>query len=172
MYREALQSLIQNQWNHQQPKWFITIQWSPAPYDYNTASHHAKHFRNRFLTAIYNCSLKKLPPPQERCRLIWFHERVPDSSGRLIYHSHLHLGDCPLPITSTLDLHWIIDTKVAPRFKCLKNIHRKKDPGVVISTWNHDRHAHYNLKDYYTYQHIQDADLVLDYRISDLITTK
>ena len=33
-------------------------------------------------------------------------------------------------------------------------------------------HGTYNLKDYYTYKYDQDADLVLDYERSDLITTK
>jgi hypothetical protein len=104
--------------------------------------------------------------------LIWFHERAQDPKGRLIYHSHLHLSNHPETNLTTLDIHWIIDTKVAPGFKCLKNLHRKRDPAVVIKCWNKTHHSNYNLKDYYTYKHHQDADLVLDYEISDLITTK
>lgn len=97
-YRKALETYIQSQWNNQQPDWFITVQWTPAPYTFEQASHHARHFRNIFLTSIYSCSLKKLPRPEDRCRLIWFHERAQDPKGRLIYHSHLHLIGCPLTI--------------------------------------------------------------------------
>lgn len=171
-YHKELESFIQSQWDKHQPQWFITIQWTPAPTTFLHTSDHAKHFRNRLLTTIYSCSLKKLPPPQERCRLIWFHERAEDPIGRLIYHSHLHLSDCPNTIITTLDLHWIIDTKVAPRFQCLKHLHSKRDPAVVIKPWNQTHHGTYNLKDYYTYKHHQDADLVLDYERSDLISTK
>ena len=135
-------------------------------------SHHARHFRNIFLTSIYSCSLKKLPRPEDRCRLIWFHERAEDPEGRLIYHSHLHLIDHPETNLTALDIHWIIDTTVAPGFQCLKHLHRKIDPAVVIKPWNRSHHGNYNLKDYYTYKYHQDADLVLDYERSDLITTK
>ena len=171
-YRKALETYIQSQWNNQQPDWFITIQWTPAPYTFEQASHHAKHFRNIFLTSVYSCSLKKLPRPEDRCRLIWFHERAQDPKGRLIYHSHLHLSNHPETILTPLNIHWIIDTKVAPGFKCLKHLHRSRDPAVVIKRWNETHHSTYNLKDYYTYKHQQDADLVLDYERSDLIPSK
>jgi hypothetical protein len=171
-YRKALENYIQSQWNIKQPDWFITIQWTPAPYTFEHVSHHARHFRNIFLSSIYSCSLKKLPRPEDRCRLIWFHERAQDPKGRLIYHSHLHLIDHPETNLTALDIHWIIDTTVAPGFQCLKHLHRKIDPAVVIKPWNRSHHGNYNLKDYYTYKYHQDADLVLDYERSDLITTK
>jgi hypothetical protein len=171
-YRKELETYIQSQWDIKQPDWFITIQWTPAPYTFMLTSHHARHFRNIFLTSIYSCSLKKLPRPEDRCRLIWFHERAEDPEGRLIYHSHLHLIDHIETNLTALDIRWIIDTKVAPGFKCFKNLHRSKNPAIKIKPWNRSRHGNYNLKDYYTYKYNQDADLVLDYEISDLITTK
>lgn len=171
-YRKELETYIQSQWDIKQPDWFITIQWTPAPYTFEHASHHSRHFRNIFLSSIYSCSLKKLPRPEDRCRLIWFHERAQDPKGRLIYHSHLHLIDHIETNLTALDINWIIDTKVAPGFQCLKHLHRKIDPAVVIKPWNRSHHSNYNLKDYYTYKYHQDADLVLDYERSDLITTK
>ena len=39
----------------------------------------------------------------------------------------------------------------------------------VIKPWVWDHHAFYNLKDYYSYRHHQDPDLVLDYQNSDLV---
>lgn len=168
---KTLQNILENQWSKYPPAWFITIQWSPAPYDYQVASGHAKHFRNKFLTAIYDCNLKQLPEPVERCKLIWFHERAQDPSGRLIYHSHLHLTN-PVTISSAHHLQWFIRTKVAPGFKCLNHLNRKQDPGLVIRPWNHIDHAFYNLKDHHRFKNYQDADLVIDYLISDLIMSK
>lgn len=168
---KTLQDLLTRQWASYPPDWFLTIQWSPAPYEYATASGHAKHFRNKLLTGFYSCTLSNLPPVLDRSKLVWFHERARDPRGRLIYHSHLHLTS-PAHISTAHHLQWIIDAKVAPGFRSLKNLHRKHDPGIVIRHWNHDHHAFYNFKDYYRHKYQQDADLVLDVGISDLITTK
>ena len=168
---KTLKELLERQWQQQTPTWFLTIQWKPAPYEFATASKHASHFRNKLLTVLYACDLKQLPRPQDRCRLVWFHERALDSNDRLIYHSHLHLTQPP-QVQSAHHLQWIIAKKIAPGFDCLKNLQSKQNPGVVICPWNYDRHAFYNLKDYYRYCHHQDSDLILDYRISDLIPSK
>ena len=170
-YIRELQNLLEHQWNQCQPRWFITIQWTPAPLTFTGASDHARHFRNKFLCAIYHCELKQLPEPEERCKLIWFHERAQDPKGRLIYHSHLHLTAVP-QVTTAHHLQWIIAKKVAPRFHCLKHLNRKIDPGVVIRPWIHEHHAFYNLKDFYRFRHRQDHDLLLDWSISDISSTK
>jgi hypothetical protein len=170
-YIDAVQNLIANQWNQYPPSWFITIQWSPAPNTFIHATDHARHFRNKFLCAIYRCNLKHLPDPQDRCKLIWFHERSPDPTGRLIYHSHLHLT--PVPHVSTAHhLQWMIQHQVAPGFHCLKHLNRKVDPALVIRHWQHDHHAFYNLKDFQRHQYQQDSDLLLDIGTSDLMMTK
>ena len=168
LYINQLQDLLKNQWKKYTPSWFITIQWTPAPYDYSTTSKHAKHFRNKLLTYIYACNLEKLPRPQHRCKLIWFHERAQDPSGRFIYHSHLHLTQVP-GVLSAHHLQWVIAQEVAPGFKCLKNLNRQQNPAVVIRRWDYDHHAFYNLKDHYRFKHHQDSDLILDYITSDLI---
>jgi hypothetical protein len=170
-YIDAVKNLLINQWNAYPPSWFITIQWSPAPYKFDHASDHAKHFRNKFLTAVYHCNLKQLPEPQDRCKLTWFHERARDPKGRLIYHSHLHLTEVP-QVTTAHHLQWIIIRRVTPGFHCLKHLNRRIDPGIIIRTWNHEHHAFYNLKDFYRHQHHQDSDLVLDVQISDIVPTK
>jgi hypothetical protein len=170
-YMESLENLLRTQWEQHPPSWFITIQWSPAPYQFDHASSHAKHFRNKLLTAIYHCNLKQLPPADSRCKLIWFHERAQDPQGRLIYHSHLHLTRLPA-IETAHHLQWIVQHQVAPGFQCLKHLNRTIDPGVVIRPWNHEHHAFYNLKDFYRYQHQQDHDLVLDVQVSDIVPTK
>ena len=170
-YMKTLKTLLENQWNQHQPNWFITIQWSPAPFVFTTASKHAKHFRNKLLSYLYSTNLKKLPQPEDRCKLVWFHERAQDPQGRLIYHSHLHLTKPP-GVNSAHHLQWIIADKIAPGFETLKNLNRKIDPGVVIIPWNYEHHAFYNLKDHYRFRHHQDSDLNLDYKFSDLIVPK
>lgn len=168
LYINQLQDLLGHQWHQYPPSWFITIQWTPAPYEYATASKHAKHFSNKLLTYIYTCKLKRLPRPKDRCKLIWFHERAQDPSGRFIYHSHLHLTQIS-GVYSAHHLQWIIAHKIAPGFRSLKNLGRPQDPAVVIRQWNYEHHAFYNLKDHYRYRNHQDPDLVLDYIASDLI---
>lgn len=171
-YPRILQETLDQQWTLIKPKWFITIQWTPAAINFEAASGHSRLFRNKLLTTIYDCHLKQLPEPQDRCRLFWFHERAQDPKGRLIYHSHLHLTQLPPPYSTQHQLELLIQHKVAPGFKCLQNLYRKQDPSVVIKPWDQKHHANYNLKDYYTYKYHQDSDLVIDYELSDLIFTK
>ena len=171
IHLNTLKNLLRQQWEQHPPAWFLSIQWTPAPYNYQTTSKHAKHFRNKLLTYLYSCDLKKLPPPQERSKLIWFHEKALDSNNRLIYHSHLHLTAVP-KVSTAHHLQWMITHKIAPGFDCIKNLNSKRNPSIVIRSWNYDYHAFYNLKDYYRFQHHQDPDLVIDYRISDFIGAK
>jgi hypothetical protein len=169
LYKTIHQS-IKNQWNQHPPAWFLVIQWTPAPKDFTTTQDHARHFRNKFLPAIYRCHLHQLPPPENRIKLVWFHERSLDPNGNLIWHSNLHLEALPAPFGSTItQLDWIIQKKVAPHFRCFRNLNHKKHPALGIKEWNYDHHAFYNLKDYHRFKHHQDSDLVLDYENSDLI---
>ena len=59
--------------------------------------------------------------------------------------------------------------KVSPRVQKLLKTTSEGNRGVVIKPWNWDHHAFYNLKDYCSYRHHQDPDLVLDYENSDLV---
>ena len=103
-YPKTLQSILSEQWNYSQPHWFITIQWTPAAPNYATASSHSRLFRNRLLTTIYGCRLNQIPDANNRRRLVWFHERAQDPSGRIIYHSHLHLTEIPAPYSTQQQL--------------------------------------------------------------------
>jgi hypothetical protein len=167
---QAIQESVRHQWNQHPPSWFLVIQWTPAPKNFSTTQDHARHFRNKFLSAIYKCHLHQLPPPRERIKLVWFHERAQDPNGKLIWHSNLHLEALPAPYASSkIQLDWIIQKKVAPRFRSFRHLNRKQDPALVIKEWNYDHHAFYNLKDYHRFKYHQDSDLVLDYQNSDLI---
>jgi hypothetical protein len=84
-YTQEVKRWIKHQWNVEEPRWFITIQWSPAPYKFDKTSTNAMLFKNKLLCALYSCSLKKIPNAMNRARFIWFHERVDDLTGRLIY---------------------------------------------------------------------------------------
>jgi hypothetical protein len=169
---KVLQKHLDTQWSRYTPEWFITIQWTPAATTFDIASEHAKLFRNKLLTSVYNCHLKKIPEPLKRCKLVWFHEKAQDSYGRIIYHSHLHLTALPEPYSTQTDLEILIATNIAPGFKCLKHLWRKYNAGIVIKPWIYERHAFYNLKDYYRFKYCQDSDLVPDCLLSDLIFAK
>jgi hypothetical protein len=169
-YTQEVKKWIKHQWNVKEPRWFITIHWTPAPYRFDKTSANAIHFKNKFLCALYACSLKKIPNARNRTRFIWFHERVDDLTGRLIYHSHLHLTALPELYSTKPALSRLIAQKVAPGFHSLRNLYRPEDPAVLILDWNSKRHSGYTFKDYYTLKHTQDWDLVLDTQASDLLS--
>ena len=76
---------------------------------------------------------------------------LPDSLNHIWYLDHL------------------IHQKVSTRVQKLLKTTSEGNKGVVIKPWNWDHHPFYNLKDYYSYKHHQDPDLVLDYQNSDLV---
>lgn len=171
-YPKELEKLIKQQWKQMKPRWFITIQWTPPARDFQVAVQHSKHFRNKLLCSLYDCKLNKLASMNDRCRMIWFHEKAPDVHGRIIYHSHLHMSQLPAPYLSTTDLELLLIQKVNPGFRSLQHLFRAINPSIVIKPWKHSHHSSYNLKDYYRFRHHQDADLTLDFENSDLIFTK
>ncbi len=169
LYSEV-KELISNQWDMYPPAWFIVIQWTPAPMNHPAVVGHAKHFRNKLLSSVYNCQIRQVPPAEDRFKMVWFHERALDPRGHIIWHSNLHLEALPGPCPgSVIYLESIITTKVAPHFRSLRNLSRKEDPALVIKKWKYDQHAFYNLKDYWKFKYSQDPDLALDYENSDLI---
>jgi hypothetical protein len=161
-----------------QPHWFGSIQWQPFITDYTEAQKEAGHFRNKFLCALLDTKPTKLPNPPERPRMVWFHEKAPvlinpkDTKSpkfKIAYHSHFHLGECPRPYDSWIQLDWLIRNKVGKGFHRLSTNNSKENKGFVLKPWIRAHHAHYNLKDYYRFKHQQDSDLVLDIsRNSDL----
>ena len=170
---KILQELIRDQWeNNVRPQWFITLLWNDLPTRSETAIRHSRHFRNVFLTSLLNQPLKKLPEPLSRPHLVFFHERKPViTRGRQItaFHTHLNMDDLPDSLNHLWYLYHLIHQKVSPRVQKLLKTTTEGNKGVVIKPWNWDHHAFYNLRDYYSYKHHQDPDLVLDYQNSDLV---
>jgi len=167
------EELIRLHWeNNFPPQWFITLLWNDLPTRSEIATSHSRHFRNVFLTSLLNIPLKKLPEPPVRPYLVFFHERKPViTRGRqiLAFHTHLHMGALPDPLNHLWYLDYLIHQKVSPRVQKLLKTTSEGNRGVVIKPWVWDHHAFYNLKDYYSYRHHQDPDLVLDYQNSDLV---
>ena len=154
-----------------QPHWFGSIQWQPFITDYTEAQKEARHFRNKFLCALLDTKPTKIPNPPDRPRMIWFHEKAPvlvnpkDTKNpryKIAYHFHFHLGECPRPYDSLIQLDWLIRNKVGKGFHRLSTNNSKENKGFVLKPWVRAHHAHYNLKDYYRFKHHQDSDLVLD----------
>jgi len=172
-FGKVQEELIRLHWvNNFQPHWFVTLLWNDLPTRSETSISHSRHFRNVFLTSLLNQPLKKLPEPPSRPHLVFFHERKPViRQGRqiLAFHTHLHLGALPDPLNNLWYLDHLIHQKVSPRVQKLLKTTSEGNRGVVIKPWVWDHHAFYNLKDYYSYRHHQDPDLVLDYENSDLV---
>ena len=79
------------------------------------------------------------------------------------------MGALPDPLNHLWYLDHLIHQTVFPRGQKHLETTSKGNRGVVIKPWIWDQHAFYNLKDYYSYKHHQDPDLVLDYENSDLV---
>ena len=172
-FGKVMEKVILNQWETNfQPEWFITIHWNDLPTSFETVQGHTRHLRNVFLTQLMGCgSPCDLPDPPGRPSAIFFHERSPvicRSRQILPFHTHLHLGKLPSPLNEKWFLHVLLKERVAPRVQKLLKTNTERNKGIVIERWNSEHHSHYNLKDYYKYKHHQDADLVLDYKNSDL----
>lgn len=161
-----------------QPCWFGSIQWHPFITEYTEAQKEARHFRSKFLCALLETKPTQIPEPPARPRMIWFHEKAPvlinpnepnNPKYKIAYHSHFHLGECPRPYDSWIQLDWLIRNRVGKRFHRLSTNNSKENKGFVLKPWVREHHAHYNLKDYYRFKHHQDSDLILDIsRNSDL----
>ena len=172
-FGKVMEKVILNQWETNfRPHWFITIHWNDLPTSFETVQGHTKHLRNVFLTQLMGCgSPCDLPDPPGRPSAIFFHERSPvicRSRQILPFHTHLHLGELPSPLNEQWYLDVLLKSRVALRVKKLLKTTTKGNEGVLIKRWNQKHHGSYNLKDYYKYKHHQDADLVLDYKNSDL----
>ena len=172
-FGKVQEELLRLHWeNNVQPQWFITLLWNDLPTRSETVISHSRHFRNVFLTSLFNQSLKKLPEPPFRPHLVFFHERkLVITRGRQItaFHTHLHMGALPESLNHFWYLDHLIHQKVSPKVQKLLKTTSEGNRGVVIKPWNWDHHAFYNLKDYYSYRHHQDPDLVFDYQNSDLV---
>ena len=171
---KVVQELLRDQWeNNSRPQWFITLLWNDLPTQFEIVTGHSGTFRNVLLTQLMGCnSPTRIPDPPERPSLIFMQERKPViRHGRqiLAFHTHLHLGALPDPQNHLWYLDHLIHQKVSPRVQKLLKTTSEGNRGVVIKPWVWDNHAFYNLKDYYSYRHHQDPDLVLDYQNSDLV---
>ena len=171
-FGKVQEELIRLHWeNNFQPQWFITLLWNDLPTRSETVISHSRHFRNVFVTSLLNQPLKKLPEPPFRPHLVFFHERkllIQEGRQVLACHTHLYMGALPEPLNHLWYLDHLFNRRCLQRSRNLKTT-TEGNKGVVIKPWNWDQHAFYNLKDYYSYRHHQDPDLVLDYQNSDLV---
>ncbi len=157
------------------PSCFGTVCWTPFIFHFEEAVKETRHFKNKLLTAIYDCKLHQLPELSSRSRIIFFHEVKdtlinPKSSSpkyKLTFHTHFHLGDSDL-IHSAIRLDALIQSRVRPGFNRLSRPDTTENKAIVIKPWIHKFHTAYNAKDYYSRQNYLDGDLVIDYKNSDL----
>ena len=157
------------------PAYFGTICWAPFIFHFEETVKETRHFKNKLLTAIYNCSLHQVPRLPTRSRIIFFHEvkdtlinpTSPSPKYRPTFHTHFHLEGSDL-IHNAIHLDSMIQSKVRPRFNRLSRPDTAANKAIVIKPWIRRFHAGYNIKDYYSRQNYLDGDLVIDYDNSDL----
>ena len=157
------------------PAYFGTACWTPFIFHFEEAVKETRHFKNKLLTAIYDCKPYQVPKLPTRSRIIFFHELKdtlinPTSSNpkyRITFHTHFHLEGSDL-IQNAVHLDALIQAKVRPKFNSLSRPDTKENKAIVVKPWIRRFHTTYNVKDYYSRQHCEDGDLVLDYNNSDL----
>jgi hypothetical protein len=157
------------------PAYFGTVCWTPFIFHFEETVKETRHFKNKLLTAIYNCRLHQVPKLPTRSRIIFFHEVKdtlinPKSSSpkfKLTFHTHFHIEGLDL-IQNAIHLDALTQSQVRPRFNRLNRKDTAANKAIVIKPWIHEFHTAYNVKDYYSRQNCQDGDLVIDYDNSDL----
>jgi hypothetical protein len=157
-----------------QPAWFGSVIWYPYPTNYLEAEKEARHFNNKLFNAIKRNNIKTLNKP----RIIWLHERTNEIINpysrkpiyKRAYHSHFHL-EAVSGFHSAKSIDKLIQNEVRPKFKKLTRKDTTFNKAIVVLEWNYDRHCSYNAKDYFK-RNLDDNDLVLDYRNSDLSMAK
>ena len=173
---KEIKRFVNQQWNEYRPEYFITLTWNDLPTQFETASGHAKQFKNIFLTKLYKLRrVGQLPDFPKRIGITCFQERKDvyvgsrsfQSKRIRSFHTHMHLMNPEeLPVDLNV-LNEVVGEYCAPRIEKLTKIRREGNKGFDIRPWVSENHRHYNFKDYYSGRYLVDGDLVLDYEVSD-----
>ena len=162
---------VYNTWEKYPPKYFLSILWKNHPTSYDLVEKQTRHFRNCLLLKLYKkCKVSRLPNFPERVGLTTFHERsvsdvqLPNGGSVPVecFHSHIHLFNTENVIPNHLYLYMTIQNY------CSRNI-LNGSQGCVVKEWNINHHNGYNFKDFYKYKYVQDGDLILDYKNTDIL---
>ena len=162
---------VYNTWEKYPPKWFLSILWNNHPRSYDLVERQTRYFRNCLLLKLYRkCKVSRLPIFPERLGLTTFHERsfsdVQLSNGETkpveCFHTHIHLFNCENVILNYPHLYMIIQNY------CSRYI-LNGNQGCVIKEWNINHHKGYTFKDFYKYKYVQDGDVPLDYKNTDIL---
>ena len=103
-----------------------------------------------------------------------FHERTVSQTGKVTFHTHMHLSNTDGRWGSSRDIEEFVRISGANVKKLLYTT-SEGNKGVESIAWHQDRHMHYNLKEHQRQKkitltrYLQDGDLLLDYENSELI---
>ena len=121
-------------------------------------------------------NISKVPEFPERPAMMIFHERTCYQTGKVTFHTHMHLSNTDGRWGSELVVEDFVRKSGANVKKLLKST-KKANKGVESTAWHQDQHMHYNLKEHQRQKkitltrYLQDGDLLLDYENSDLISS-
>ena len=166
---------IFNTWHLYQPEWFITLLWNDCPTDPVKASSHTRILRRMMLEKYFGVkNMSKVPEFPDRPGMMTFQERTVSQTGKVTFHTHMHLSNTDGCWESKRDVEEFVRKSGANVKKLLKTT-KKGNKGVESIAWHQDHHMYYNLKEHQRQKkitltrYLQDGDLLLDYENSDLI---
>ena len=178
---------IWNTWEKYPPEWFVTILWNDLPTSPITSESHTRILRNMLLcetSGIKRCG--DLPEFPDRLGITAFQERTEIQTGKVTYHTHLHLYNSLSGSAIISDphegrwqhknqVHFLIRHKLGKKIQKMLKSTTKGNEGVVVKPWNKEHHMYYNLKEMERQKkkvftrYTQDKDLLLDIENSDLL---
>ncbi len=83
---------IFNAWHQYPPEWFITLLWNDCPTDPIKASSHARILRRMVLEECFGVNkMSKVPEFPYRPGMMTFQERTFSQTGKVTFHTHMHL---------------------------------------------------------------------------------
>ena len=117
-------------------------------------------------------NMSKVPEFPDRPGMMTFQERTLSQTGKVTFHTHMHLSNTDGRWGSDLVVEDFVRKSGANVKKLLKST-KKGNKGVESTAWHQDQHMHYNLKEHQRQEkitltrYLQDGDLLLDYENSD-----
>ena len=172
----ATRRMIFDVWEKYTPDWYVNLLWNDMPTDAIKSSSHTRHLRNVILcktSGVSKCS--RIPELPNRVGMTCFQERTIQQSGKVTFHTHIHLFNASSVWSDEDHLNFFIKYVCGQKVVKLLKSDTLYNKGVVVKRWMEDYHPSYNFKENDRQKYIkmcrytQDKDLLLDVQNSDFI---
>ena len=127
---------IFNTWHQYHPEWFITLLWNDCLTDPVKASSHTRVLRRMMLEEYFGVkNMSKVPEFPERPAMMIFHERTFSQTGKVTFHTHMHLSNTYGRSGSKRDIEEFVRISGANVKKLLKTTD-DGNKGVDAKAWH------------------------------------